>query len=700
MINMVKSLYIIIIGLGILFVSGFPLADYLISKCNFKSEKRVIMLTSFILGFSIIAIVIGNLVNVGVPIYLTGKYFIILSIFLFIVYLFTYRKNDGKVYYLFEIIKESKWLLLCLSIVVLVNSVSYMIKGPYNYLGYRFADSYYYVTQTEMNILYGTNLPTNIVNNSPWLIYANNLSDMRVGRSAVQGLIAIATNFPSEGIIGFIGLLSPFFVYGNIYTFLSQFRKIKNKLLIYIIPLFCSLVPGFVSLQLENYYGASMSVPFIIGSILFYGKFLSKSNNKALLILSIILAASGITVFAESFICIIPICAIMYFYHLLKSGGKSNLEKFSFVIFLLCIVLLDFTYIRGMIDEITYLIEGNRDMMAGYTELKYGKGFIDIYIGGGKSNVLILIGEVISYCSIIGLAYKFISTKSEILLGLIIFMLSNLAAMRYDYDNVYTIFRLILMSSCLAPLGVYYFIEAIYENNVFGNVREMFEKILLLIYVFIFTITSMFSFYNCSIIFLNESSEKITFKENMYLNNHYNILKNMKKNLYFVGAGDFISYWSFYYGKNNKFWLNHNSVSLPYAEINTFNLNNYNNMPDDVQVFYDLLAYNPVSNQDEKINYGVHLENIKTKRLVHPSRNLETVGSAFDLQIFSKCNSLAKVKITSKENGGIMKVEDKIVEMNNNTYIFDLNLVKGINHFTLLTNNNIEISDYTFEILK
>lgn len=674
----------------ILFIVGYPVSRFFVKRISPKHKEQVSFCLSFFIGYSLIAIILSNITNLNIPLKYSAYPFIILFIMIFI--FDAYKNGIPKIF-------NYKYLLIFIAIVTLGAGIGYFLVGPYNYLGYRFTDIFFYVTQTEFHMNYPLHMKFDTVMNSPWMAYPINLSTMRIGRSMLQGLCAVLTSVDSEMTIGVIGLLSPVLTYIALYLYMLQINI--RKYFKYLIPLFGALIPGFVSLNLECFLGASTAVPFIIISVIIYNYYLTNKHNiYTLILLSIIMAASSL-IYSESILFIIIILFIMYIYYIIAYKCDYN-KRISIFICIVLTLIINIAFIKSV-----YLAELGHSLTSGaydgniYINLQYGRGFVDMYLGLGDSTILIIIGECLYVFSIAGLLINFLGKYTIADLGFLVLYILHFAMLKIDSANTYSYYRLLLMALPLTPIGIYYIINYVIKCNSFLKCQNLMIKIIKIVFIVIFSFSILIGVYNSALPFLNPLSPKISFKENKVIKKQWDYLKNNSKNLYFVGGGDFVAHWSYYFGRNNSIWLNHPDVGFPYIPNGNFSFNDINSVPEDIEIFYDILAYNPVTNPNERSQLGVHIENAETHKLLTPGQDNKTHCTTYNVVIFSKLKGTCSVKFSFKEGNVQANYNgEELKQIENGCIEIQICLEKGINKVNINTGVSSSLKDYSVELVQ
>ena len=655
---MLISLLILITALFMLFAAGIPLTWLLLRLVKKDPDGSNIWFISMFTGFSLIAIILKTLVAFNIPLKYTSwplAVVIILALALFI-----FKKHDA-------IPKPPKAFVVGFVLVLAISSVGYLAVGASSYMGYNWWDNIFYASQTQFHIDFPLNTVFDSVHNQPWMAYATRYPVLRISRSMLQGFIAVLCGVNAEYTIGFISILSPLLTYCamNFATSkieMNEYGKIAACF-------FAAMVPGLASLHLEAFLGAALIVPFLIVTCALLASTFEKPTIGSSVLCAMVLATAT-TIYTELTLVFVLLAAIIFVWSVCI--GKIEVRKVYVLASIVAgVLLINIQFFNSTYSNFLSSLTQTHGLDSLYPFALSGSGFSFAYLGLASSKYFGLLAVLMALAGLLGMTITFLENKSPVLLSFIALMLSPIMFFYTGEVFVYPFFRLILISSPVVVLGLWLFLERIYnllrDSSLDAVIFKLpIKRVSLMLLVLCTVGVSSLSLLGTSANIYRTISQKST-RVLTAPSSSVRLLQQKLdatdgKDIFLVSQLSLESWWLMYYARNDNVWLCHESIDDHYVQNSRVDYSylDYSKMPDpdNVDIVHDPTYYNAVFPETQRsIVDSYMISNSKSSNsVIGPSAGAD---KSFELVVYSKDVLTGTFEVTIG-----MNAESKNLSMN------------------------------------
>lgn len=676
------------ISVILVFICGNPAAEYLFRDSEREDMKFYL---SFPLGFALLSAVLNFIAGCNLPLRIP---IYIVFLFFFVIFLWSCR-------YQWSQKKIKQYIMLCIPLlfIIVVSCIAYAVIGSDYFLGNRYLDTLFYIENPEALIYFPLHTEVDQIANNPWLMLPTILNPHRISITVVHAFLTVLLRTHCINTLGSTFVLPLVFIFCAVQlVFRAENKKIR------ILGLAACLLPSVTNLYLEGFLGATYSIPFTLLSLSFFDC-LMKEKKPSLMIITALFISTAITVYTDTFFIIAGLLCLDFLLYVGR-GKITKQDVFHILAIFVILLCLNIFYLKSIFyyELITRdaVIKAN-DLNSVYDNIHGGSFFAQLFFGSLSSHIAVLLGITLYFSAFFGFVLHWFHKKENLDVLLFCFIAAPWIFVGYDAVNVYLFYRITVISVPALCIGIYYFYLALQQQIIKEITRHPYILLRFLdgfacIFFALFVYGSIERQINCiqqgDRVFVLSDEAKQNFDELRTLSG---------KNIYYVSYPSKETYFNFYYGRNNSFWLNDRSLNKHFERGSWFNVekaeayeradylysyHKISTIPENIEIMYDHRYHIDFADEDLKKEIALTLKS--GEDVVVPGSD-EKLYSNFFIDVYSKTETDIEVTLTfmkrEEQPTSIYFLDvyaDKEIEnKNGNTITVTMHLKKGMNSIYL-----------------
>lgn len=606
------SILLLVLGFGVLFLAGLPIAAVLHKPVSAGQTDRGIgrdlwALAPF-MGFMAIGTILKTTTRLGLPIKYTAWPMLATVLCVFIFFLWRCKKKDIKL----PLPSRRVSLLFCAVVVLL--SIGYIVVGAKYYAAYGWWDTLNYGPRVDVIKDFSVYDIASLNDKMPFLSYFHFKAGLhRASTGVLQAMLAALSSTDGVCTMGFLSVLGPALTFCAM-VYLSGTLKGKKALLEWG-AFFAAMLPSIVLTDMECFWGVGTGLPLLLVLCRLLPEMFDSEKWQYFLITGL-LASCLHTTLADANAVFLLIFVATFIYYLFSRSIKWKRLVKNLIIFLGAYIVPNLLYrlsLSAIIPTET-LDATTQAVLTGIFPFAYSIDtlnwtFFGVLLEGSASKVAIIIrflSIALFIAGFVGIVFAFLRRRTAAKLNCCLLIMLPFGLLCFAADYRYPFFKLFCMASPLLVLGA-----VLLLNELLNSTEENFmnhsprakgwktglKTLLVVCLIAPLSLSTAFSVQKV-IASIPGVDTRLTFSARLsYLNESrsdniipiYERLSSTEGENYLV-VSDWPNtrfWWMCYYGRNNNLYTLFEENDDVYAFDMDFSYTDLENVPSDAQIVLD-----------------------------------------------------------------------------------------------------------------